>query len=265
MNHPAERCRIEWEARSRLLGTSLKSVLFKGLPDIVNEHLHNWHKDLILKWIEHRHPLRILDVGCGYGRLSTPVIKKFPTVDITGIDISENFVRLYQANTHHPAFVETVQNLPAPLGTFDYIICVTVLMYLDGENLRKATSNLLFHLKPEGKLIVIEPHGSGDLFQTGFGIVSFIRNRLHRDAIYTLGRSFRRSEIDNLFNHAGGRILTECRLPITSLFILPLALIGRLLPKGWVRGIYKIVSFFDALLGQFKLPSLHVAYLVSRV
>jgi 2-polyprenyl-3-methyl-5-hydroxy-6-metoxy-1,4-benzoquinol methylase len=259
-----EQNRIAWETRSKLLGTSLKSVLFKRLPDVVNEHLHNWHRNLILNIIENKHKLRILDVGCGYGRLSVPIIEKFPGVDIAGIDISENFVRLYKATTHHSAFVETVENIPAALGTFDYILCVTVLMYLEGENLKKATCNLLCHLKPEGKLIVIEPHESGVPFQTGFGVLLFARNHLHRDTFNTKGRSFRMNEIENLFDNAGGRVLSEYRLPITSLFILPLTLIGRLLPRGLALGICKIVSRLDALLGKLKLPSIYVAYLITK-
>lgn len=259
-----EQNRNAWETRSKLLGASLKSVLFKGLPDVVNEHLHNWHKNLILNIIENKHKLKILDVGCGYGRLSMPIIEKFPAVDIAGIDISENFIRLYKASTGHPAFVAAVENIPATLGTFDYIICVSVLMYLEGENLKKAISNLLFHLNPEGRLILIESHESGSPFQTGFRILSFVKKRVPRDIVLTRGRPFRMNEIENLFTDAGGRVLSEYRLPITSLFILPLTLLGRLLPIRLVGGLYRTVSLFDALLGKFKLPSIHVAYLIER-
>ncbi len=264
MENLIEQNRIAWETRSKLLGTSLKSVLFKGLPDVVNEHLHNWHKGLILNIIENKHKLRILDAGCGYGRLSIPIIENFPSLDITGIDISENFVKLYKENTNHPAFVGTVENIPAALGTFDYIICITVLMYLDGENLKKAIANLLFHLEPEGKLILIEPQRSGVPFLTGFGILTFLRHRMGRDAIDTKGRPFRMNEIEHLFGNAGGEVLSEYRLPITSLCILPLTFIGKILPSRLAKGIYKTVSFLDALLSKFKLPSIYVAYLITR-
>jgi hypothetical protein len=36
----------------------------------VNEHLHHWHEKLVLGWIKEKEDLRILDVGCKYGRLS---------------------------------------------------------------------------------------------------------------------------------------------------------------------------------------------------
>jgi SAM-dependent methyltransferase len=258
------RNRTEWELRSHLFGSSLRSVLFKGLPDVANEHLHDWHRRVILDFIQEKDRLKILDVGCGYGRLSIPIIEKFPDADITGVDIIENYVKLYKDNTHHPAFVGAVENLPPELGTFDYIICVTVLMYLDGWNLKKAILNLLFHLKPGGQLILIEPYFSGNLFQTGFGLLTFLINRTQKGIFNTRGRHFRKGEIENLFGKAGGRILSKRRLPVTSLFILPITLIGRLLPKPMARGIYKVISLFDALLGALRLPSLYVAYFITR-
>jgi len=260
----AKQNRNGWETRSKLLGTSLKSVLFKGLPDAINEHIHRWHKNLILNIIENRQRLSVLDVGCGYGRVSMPIIEKFPAVNILGIDISEHFIELYKNGTGHPALVTAVENIPATLGTFDYIVCVTVLMYLEGEKLKKAVCNLLFHLNPAGKLILIEPHESGALFQTGFGILSWVKGKSLRDLALTRGRSFRMNEIRNLFTGAGGRILNEYRLPITSLFILPLTLLSRLLPTRFVEGLCRTVSFLDGLLGKFKLPSIHVAYLIER-
>jgi len=259
-----EQNRNAWETRSKLSGTSLKSVLFKGLPDAINEHIHRWHNNLILNIIENKQRLSVLDVGCGYGRLSMPIIEKFPAVNILGIDISEHFIELYKNGTGHPAFVTAVENIPVTLGTFDYIICVTVLMYLDGENLKKAVCNLLFHLNPAGKLILIEPHESGSFFQRGFGLLSWVKGKVLRDFALTRGRSFRTNEIRRLFIDAGGRVLGEYRLPITSLFILPLTLLGRLLPTRLVGGIYRTVSILDALLGKFKLPSIHVAYLIER-
>lgn len=254
----------EWELRSKRFGATLRSVLFKGLPDVLNEHLHRWHEKWVLSWIEEKKDLRILDVGCGYGRLSRSIINKFPGVDITGLDVSENYVRLYRENTHHPAFVGALETIPAELGTFDDIICVTVLMYLPDEKLSQAVSSLLLHLKPDGKLILIEPHSSGIPFQTGFGIWAWRRNRSGQDAIHTGGRPFRRKEIASLFSKAAGKIVSESRLPITSLFFLPMAFIGKVSPEGTARKLFRMVFFLDALLGRVKLPSIYVAHLITR-
>lgn len=264
MDHINEQEAKEWELRSQRLGATLKSVLFKGLPDVMNEHLHAWHEKLVLSWIEEKEALRVLDVGCGYGRLSIPIIKKFPEVDITGLDISENYIRLYDERTHRPAFVGAIENIPAKLGTFDYILCVTVLMYLRDEKLNKAISNLLFHLRSNGKLILIEPHSSGIPFQTGFGIGTWLRKRIQQDPIPTGGKTFGTKEIVSLLSNTGGKILSECRLPITSLFFLPMALISKYLPGGLARRMFRMIFLLDALLGRVKLPSIYVAYLVTR-
>jgi 2-polyprenyl-3-methyl-5-hydroxy-6-metoxy-1,4-benzoquinol methylase len=226
--------KIAWEKRSKLFGTSLKGVLFKGVPDVVNEHVHDWHKKVILHSIGGRGELRILDVGCGYGRLSLPIINEFSNLDII------------------------------ELGTFDFIICVTVLMYLDHDPLNQAISNLLFHLKRDGKLILIEPHFSGHYFQTWFGLLTFFMKRVQKDTVDTQGRYFRSREIEQRFKHAGGQVLLEWRLPITSLFFGPLTFAGKLLPHGVVKSFCKFISLLDALLGKFELPSIQVAYLIAR-
>ncbi len=254
----------EWDSRSKRFGATLRSVLFKGLPDVVNEHLHGWHEKLVLSWIEEKEDLRVLDVGCGYGRLSLPIIKKFPDVDITGLDISENYVKLYKDHTHHPAFVAAIANMPAQLGTFDYIICVTVLMYLDDEKLEKAISQLFFHLKPKGKLILIEPHRSGILFQTGFGMLILIRNIMKRDNHGVRSRYFTSRELESYFQNLKGNVLSERRLPVTCLFFLPIVLVGQVLPYSITRNIYRVVSLFDTWLGRFRFPSIYAAYLVMR-
>ena len=242
----------------------MRGVLFKGLPNVVNEHLHNWQKEIILRFIEKKDGLKILDVGCGYGRLSIPIIEKFPDVDISGIDISENYVRLYKENTNHPAFVGSIENFPTELGTFDYIICITVLMYLGHENLGKAVFNLLLHLKPGGRLILIEPHCSGSPFQTGFGMVTFLTKRIRTDTVNTGGRSFRVNQIERFLSVAGGKILSENRLPITSLCFLPMVLLGTMLPNRTAKGFFKVISRLDALLGTSKLPSIYVAYTMVK-
>ena len=258
------RNKIAWEKRSKLFGTSLKGVLFKGVPDVVNEHVHDWHQKVILHSIGGKGELRILDAGCGYGRLSLPIINKYPNLDMIGLDISEHYATLYKKNTNHPAWIGTIENIPKELGTFDFIICVTVLMYLDHDPLNQAISNLLHHLKRDGKLILIEPHFSGHYFQTWFGLLTFFMKRAQKDTVDTQGRYFRSGEIEQLFKHVGGQVLHEWRLPITSLFFGPLTFAGKLLPNGVVKPFCKFISLLDALLGKFELPSIQVAYLIAK-
>ncbi len=168
-NYPAWSNTIEWEKRSINYGASWKSVLFKGMPDLANEHFHSCHINFILECIKKNNDaIRILDIGCGYGRLSLPIIQNIPQAQIIGLDISANYVNLYKENTGRDAFVGTLESLPSEIGTFDYIIVVTVLMYLPKNNLKEVFSNLFSHLNKNGKIIIIEPTQSGIIFQTGF-------------------------------------------------------------------------------------------------
>ena len=84
-NYPARDNAIEWEKRSINYGASWKSVLFKGMPDLANEHFHSCHINFILECIKsNKDDIRILDIGCGYGRLSLPIIQKLPQAQIIG-------------------------------------------------------------------------------------------------------------------------------------------------------------------------------------
>ena len=261
---PNEQNLKQWEKRSKLFGASLKSVLFKSMPNVVNEHLHNWQKRIILRYIENRNNIRILDVGCGYGRLSIPLIKVHPHANIIGMDISENYVKLYERNTDRSTFVGRVETIPAKLNEFDYIICVTVLMYLRNEDLRKGIRNLLEHLKPRGKLILIENDQSCLPFQTGFGLVKLLRKNGDIDSIDTGGRCFKRNEIRELVAKEGGRILLERRLPVTTICILPMCLIGKIFPVKLSRLFFKRILILDRVWGKLKLPSIYVASVVEK-
>jgi hypothetical protein len=56
----------------------------------------------------------------------------------------------------------------------------------------------------------------------------------------------------------------ESRLPVTSACLLPMILLGQLLPARIVKGIFKMISRLDGLLSGYKLPSIYVAYVVTK-
>jgi len=252
----------EWEKRSKLWGSSIKSVLHKSLPDIFNEHFHNWHLRIISSTIEKKENLRILDVGCGWGRLTIPIKEMFPDAQLTGLDISENYVRLYKEKTGCEAFVATLEDMPPELGEFDYIICVTVLMYVDDANLKKAVDNLFKHLKVGGKLILIENNWSGVPFQTAFGLLKLFRNKSKKD-IETGGRTFKMGEIGRLF-FIDGEVKSVRRIPCTTINFLPLYIITRFFPKPVARFFLRAVTFFDNLFGGWMLPSIYIAKVIEQ-
>ena len=251
-----------WEKRSIGYGATLKSVLFQGMPDAANEHFHAAHLNFILDCLkDYKNTMRILDIGCGYGRLSLPLVKMFPQAQISGMDISPNYVKLYRDITQRDAFVGAVDAIPAEPGTFDFIIVVTVLMYVPENKLINTLSGLLAHLNPEGKIILIEPDESGIIFQTGCGLTKLLRKN---DRIDTGGKCFSSGEINAAVDLAGGLIVREERIPATTIFFLLIYLVAKALPQNWTNVFFHGLTRIDGLLKNKKLPTLWSFYLIEK-
>jgi 2-polyprenyl-3-methyl-5-hydroxy-6-metoxy-1,4-benzoquinol methylase len=262
---PAGNNALEWEKRSINYGASLKSVLFKALPDPANEHLHSTHVNFILDCLgSPKDHVRILDVGCGYGRLSLPVISKFPRAEILGMDISPNYVDLYKKYTGRDALVGTLESLSLEAGTFDYIIIVTVLMYLPETKLQEVFSRLLSRLNPDGKIILIEPDKSGMIFQTAFGLSKLLQNSADSKNADTGGKCFSATAIRNLVNRAGGRIIKEQRIPATTFFFLLIYISAKFLPARCTKIFSRWLAVIDDLLKKNKLPTLWMFHLIEK-
>jgi 2-polyprenyl-3-methyl-5-hydroxy-6-metoxy-1,4-benzoquinol methylase len=261
-NHPAENVSTAWEKRSINYGATLKSVLFKGMPDVANEHFHSSHFNFIFECIkDNKDTIKILDIGCGYGRLSLPLLAKFPQAQITGMDISPNYVKLYKENTGKDAFIGTVEQIPPDTGTFDYIIVVTVLMYLPENKLRETFSGLFAHLNPDGKIILIEPAKSGVIFQTCCGLTKLLPDKSNMN---TGGKCFSAAEITAAVHQAGGTVIREERIPATTFFFLPVYLMAKTLPQKWTCSFLRRLTFLDGLLKNKKLPTLWSFYLIEK-
>lgn len=95
-----------------------------------------------------------VDIGCGSGRdvawLNT---KGFPA---TGYDASEGL--LAEATAQYPAYAFHQAVLPelagVPRGSFDNVLCETVIMHLSPEQVGDACRHLLDLLKPNGVLFL---------------------------------------------------------------------------------------------------------------
>jgi SAM-dependent methyltransferase len=262
---PVKNNSSEWEKRSINYGISLQSVLFKGMPDPANEHFHSTHVNFILDCLaEQKDKIKILDVGCGYGRLSLPIIKKLPHVEILGMDISPNYVSLYKKNTGREAIVGALESLPPEIGTFDCIIVATVLMYLPETSLREVFSSLLVHLNSNGKIILIEPEKSGLIFQTIFGLARLRQKVVNNENINTGGRCFTSAQIHNLVRDAGGRIIKERRIPATTFFFFFIYVLAKILPANWTKIFFRWLTAADGLLKKTRLPTLWLFSLIEK-
>lgn len=97
-------------------------------------------------------PSKILDLGCGKGRYSRELIKKYPDSKFFGVDISNEILAFT------PDELEIRQGLlleiPFDDETFDFIFCVEALEH--AINIKGAIKEITRVLKPGGKILIID-------------------------------------------------------------------------------------------------------------
>ena len=103
-------------------------------------------------------PMRALDLGCGTGSLSEPILEAFPGCQLVGIDLDETLlmlaakrldrfgarVRLLQEDLRQDGWME------ASGGGFDAVVSATALHWLSAEHLAELYRRLAAIMKPGG-------------------------------------------------------------------------------------------------------------------
>jgi ubiquinone/menaquinone biosynthesis C-methylase UbiE len=96
----------------------------------------------------------LLDAGCGTGGMMKVLREKFPAADFTGIDRSAHAVELTAAReTGAKLSVASVEDLPFPENSFDFVVSLDVLTAIGLDDSLAAHE---FHrvLRPGGRLIL---------------------------------------------------------------------------------------------------------------
>lgn len=96
---------------------------------------------------------RVLDLGCGTGHFSTYI--KTLGYDVAGLDPSAKMLEYARQNFPEISFVEGYSNaLPFEDNTFDLIISIEVLRYLDRKIVIESYEEIYRTLKPGGKTFI---------------------------------------------------------------------------------------------------------------
>jgi SAM-dependent methyltransferase len=160
MSKPASgQLRDEWEHRAAEKGNSTAGVLLQKLPDPLNQYLHERHIQLVIQKLLPLLPrgARLLDVGCGYGRISKEIRLSRPDIELIGIDFSVTYCRLYAQNTGAAIVCADLNDLPVRGSIADAMLCITSLMYIPIADREKVMSILVRLLRPEGLALLIDP------------------------------------------------------------------------------------------------------------
>jgi SAM-dependent methyltransferase len=105
---------------------------------------------------------KILDAGCGPGEMAAVLMQR--GYEVWGIDIAEPMIRRARERNNVNRFrVGDIERIPFPDSTFDGVMCLGVLEYLDSD--AKALGEIARVLKPRGKAVVSTPNALCPLYQ----------------------------------------------------------------------------------------------------
>ena len=104
--------------------------------------------------------MRILDFGCGCGRVAAYVMKSAPQSEFCGVDVDAEAVQWCSDHLKGGDFRRTLPNppLPYPSGYFDVIYCVSVFTHLD-EKMQDAWLEELKRVLSPGGILIFTVHG----------------------------------------------------------------------------------------------------------
>lgn len=113
-------------------------------------------KALLLSNISQLESRAILDVGCGEGKLLKQLHESYPILELTGIDIHPDTLKL---ENHLPSSIRiqrvSLENTTFKDEEFDTIFCLDVLEHI--ESLDEVFQEIKRILKKDGQLVISAP------------------------------------------------------------------------------------------------------------
>lgn len=144
----------DWDERSERLGLTKRAVLFKRFPGWLNQSIHRRHARFVIENCM-SNAGQVLDVGCGYGRISRELANQFPDLRFQGVDLCKEFANEYERSFGR-CFNGPIQDFRSD-ERFNLILIVTTLMYLTMEEHEEVLQRLWSMLEPKGRIVCIEP------------------------------------------------------------------------------------------------------------
>lgn len=113
----------------------------------------------------------VLDYGCGTGTLLLMIKRKFPEINLTGIDVSQEMVglakhKIKKENIEVPVFKYDGKTLPFPDNSFKKIVSSFVFHHLSTRGKRDALKELYRVLKTDSQFCITDFGKGKNLFTT---------------------------------------------------------------------------------------------------
>jgi SAM-dependent methyltransferase len=194
--------RANWEERAANRGTPLSKVLFRGLSEQANAAIHVWHRWVIGRVFAPALSKggKILDLGCGYGRLARALVHERSDLSLLGQDMVLAFCRQFSTDVGACVCADAI-SIPFSNDSFDGAMAVTCLMYAPRESVSKALAELHRVVRPGGPLLLLDP--GLELQRT------IARLRVSRHGSPTGGQGFQRGEYIDFVRRAGFEVRSQ--------------------------------------------------------
>ena len=179
--------------KSSTSATEFDEQYFESLADSPSEHSRAQEEhNLILSLLPPRPHDRVLDVGCGKGRIEQFLLKHQPDIEVVSSDVTAE-ARKYIKGT----FVQcSMASMPFPDESFDIVLCLHVISHFaEGEQGIREAFRVL---KTGGSLMIVTPN---KYYVYVSWLIAFLkRSRIKYDPTarwlyskHTLGKLLRRS------------------------------------------------------------------------
>ena len=119
---------------------------------------------------------KVLDIGCGTGALLMMIHEGKKGAKLSGVDLSEEMVKVAQAKLGNAAdlAVSDSENLPFKNGSFDLVLCTFSFHHHPNPTATFKEMNRV--LSPEGRIIIADPLGPVPLMLLMNMLIPFMRD-----------------------------------------------------------------------------------------
>lgn len=121
-----------------------------------------WAKRLIRRTIPSDRSIKLLDLGCGYGRLLFG-LKSMGYVNCTGVDGSESQLAVARQLGLESLILSDIETFlrATPNQSFDIVTAIDLLEHLDKSELIAILDQIWRILRPSGRLVIHVPNAEG--------------------------------------------------------------------------------------------------------